>query len=104
MTYQIGTMIEIPRAAILADQIAKHAEFFSFGTNDLTQMTFGFSRDDTGKIINEYLEKGIFIDDPFQTIDREGVGELMRLRLNKFEILNTELKKYVGTKIGRAHV
>lgn len=93
MTYQIGTMIEIPRAAILADQIAKHAEFFSFGTNDLTQMTFGFSRDDTGKIINEYLEKGIFIDDPFQTIDREGVGELMRraIRLGKEERPNIKL-------------
>ena len=93
MTYQIGTMIEIPRAAILADQIAKHAEFFSFGTNDLTQMTFGFSRDDTGKIINEYLEKGIFIDDPFQTIDREGGGELMRraIRLGKEERPNIKL-------------
>ena len=93
MTYQIGTMIEIPRAAILADQIAKHAEIFSFGTNDLTQMTFGFSRDDTGKIINEYLEKGIFIDDPFQTIDREGVGELMRraIRLGKEERPNIKL-------------
>ena len=77
----------------MTDQIAKHAEFFSFGTNDLTQMTFGFSRDDTGKIINEYLEKGIFIDDPFQTIDREGVGELMRraIRLGKEERPNIKL-------------
>ena len=73
----IGTMIEVPRATIVADKIAKEAEFFSFGTNDLTQMTFGFSRDDTGKLIKEYVEKGILEDDPFQTIDQEGVGRLM---------------------------
>ena len=75
--YLIGTMIEVPRAALTADQVAEEAEFFSFGTNDLTQMTFGFSRDDTGKLIKEYVEKGILEDDPFQTIDQEGVGRLM---------------------------
>jgi len=75
--YFIGTMIEVPRAALTAGEIAKEAEFFSFGTNDLTQMTFGFSRDDTGKIIKDYVEKGILEDDPFQTIDQKGVGMLM---------------------------
>ncbi|MDD7321259.1 MAG: pyruvate, phosphate dikinase [Firmicutes bacterium] len=77
--YLIGTMIEIPRAALTADEIAEEAEFFSFGTNDLTQMTFGFSRDDTGKIIKEYREKGIFEDDPFQSIDQTGVGKLVKM-------------------------
>ena len=77
--YMVGTMIEIPRAALTADEIAKEAEFFSFGTNDLTQMTFGFSRDDTGKIIKEYLDKGIFDDDPFQSIDQVGVGKLVKM-------------------------
>ena len=78
MDYLIGTMIEVPRAALIADKVAREAEFFSFGTNDLTQMTFGFSRDDTGKLIKEYVEKGILENDPFQTIDQEGVGALMR--------------------------
>ena len=77
--YLIGTMIEIPRAALTADEIAEESEFFSFGTNDLTQMTFGFSRDDTGKIIKEYREKGIFDDDPFQSIDQVGVGKLVKM-------------------------
>lgn len=77
--YQIGTMIEIPRAALLADKMATVAEFFSFGTNDLTQMTFGFSRDDTGGFMNDYLEKQIIDDDPFQTIDQDGVGALIEL-------------------------
>ena len=79
IAYKVGTMIEVPRAAITADEIAQAAEFFSYGTNDLTQMTFGFSRDDAGKFIREYLEKKILPDDPFQTIDRAGVGELMRM-------------------------
>ncbi|MEE1038936.1 MAG: pyruvate, phosphate dikinase [Eubacterium sp.] len=78
ISYQVGTMIEIPRAALTADEIAKEAEFFSFGTNDLTQMTFGFSRDDTSRIIEEYVQKGILKEDPFQTIDRAGVGKLMK--------------------------
>ncbi|MEG0829160.1 MAG: pyruvate, phosphate dikinase [Anaerovoracaceae bacterium] len=77
--YLVGTMIEIPRAALTADEIAKEAEFFSFGTNDLTQMTFGFSRDDTGQIIKEYRERLIFEDDPFQTIDQTGVGKLIKM-------------------------
>lgn len=78
LDYKIGTMIEIPRAAVTADQIAEDAEFFSFGTNDLTQMTFGFSRDDAGKFISEYKDTGIFEKDPFQAIDQAGVGELMK--------------------------
>ncbi|MDD6648138.1 MAG: pyruvate, phosphate dikinase [Firmicutes bacterium] len=80
--YLIGTMIEIPRAALTADEIAQEAEFFSFGTNDLTQMTFGFSRDDTGKIIKEYRDKGIFEDDPFQSIDQTGVGKLVKMAVD----------------------
>ena len=79
VAYKVGTMIEVPRAAITADEIAQAAEFFSYGTNDLTQMTFGYSRDDAGKFIREYLEQKILPDDPFQTIDRAGVGELMRM-------------------------
>ncbi len=75
--YTIGTMIEIPRAALLADRIAKYADFFSFGTNDLTQMTYGFSRDDAGKFISEYLEQEIFAKDPFQVLDQDGVGKLI---------------------------
>ena len=75
----IGTMIEIPRAALTADEIAEEAEFFSFGTNDLTQMTLGFSRDDTGKIIKEYRDKNIFEEDPFQSLDQTGVGKLVKM-------------------------
>ncbi len=75
--YQVGTMIEIPRAALLADEIAKEAEFFSFGTNDLTQMTYGFSRDDAGKFLGDYVEKGIFENDPFTKLDQNGVGKLV---------------------------
>ena len=77
--YMVGTMIEIPRAALTADAIAEQAEFFSFGTNDLTQMTYGFSRDDTGNIIKEYKEVGIFEDDPFQSLDQTGVGKLVEM-------------------------
>ena len=77
--YMIGTMIEIPRAALTADEIAEEAEFFSFGTNDLTQMTLGFSRDDTGKIIKEYRDKNIFEEDPFQSLDQTGVGKLVKM-------------------------
>jgi len=79
MTYQVGTMIEIPRAAITADEIAKEAEFFSFGTNDLTQMTFGFSRDDAGKFLPAYYEKKIYEEDPFKTLDQKGVGKLIEI-------------------------
>ena len=79
MKYHVGTMIEIPRAALLADEIAKDAEFFSFGTNDLTQMTFGFSRDDAGKFLPAYYENKIFEEDPFKTLDQNGVGKLVEM-------------------------
>ena len=79
LKYLYGTMIEIPRACIVADDIAQEAEFFSFGTNDLTQMAYGLSRDDAGKIIEEYLKKKILDKDPFQSIDRKGVGRLMKM-------------------------
>jgi pyruvate,orthophosphate dikinase len=72
-------MIELPRAAIRADKLAEHAEFFSFGTNDLTQTTFGISRDDSGRFLEAYIEKGIFEKDPFVTLDQEGVGELVKI-------------------------
>lgn len=81
--YMVGTMIEVPRASITADEIAVEAEFFSFGTNDLTQMGFGLSRDDAGKFLPAYIEKGILEDDPFITIDRRGVGELVRIGIEK---------------------
>ena len=79
MKYHVGTMIEIPRAALLADEIAKEAEFFSFGTNDLTQMTFGFSRDDAGKFLPAYYENKILEEDPFKTLDQDGVGKLVNM-------------------------
>ena len=79
VAYLVGTMIEIPRAALTAAEIAEHAEFFSFGTNDLTQMTYGYSRDDAGKFLGEYVEKGILENDPFQTLDQTGVGQLVEL-------------------------
>lgn len=81
--YMIGTMIEIPRAALLADEIAEDAEFFSFGTNDLTQMTYGFSRDDAGKFLNDYYEKQIFESDPFARVDTKGVGQLIKIAVEK---------------------
>ena len=77
MKYHVGTMIEIPRAALLADEIAGEAEFFSFGTNDLTQMTFGFSRDDAGKFLPDYYSNKILEEDPFKTLDQKGVGKLV---------------------------
>lgn len=83
MDYMVGTMIEVPRAALLADKIAESAEFFSFGTNDLTQMTFGYSRDDAGKFLPVYLKKGILKFDPFQVLDQEGVGQLIRMAAQK---------------------
>jgi len=79
LSYHVGTMIEIPRAALTADEIAKEAEFFSFGTNDLTQMTFGFSRDDAGKFLNDYYDKAIFENDPFAKVDQKGVGKLIKM-------------------------
>ncbi|MBE6153961.1 MAG: pyruvate, phosphate dikinase [Firmicutes bacterium] len=83
LTYKVGTMIEIPRAALTADKIAKHAEFFSFGTNDLTQMTYGFSRDDAGKFLSDYYDKTIFESDPFAKVDTEGVGQLIKIAAEK---------------------
>jgi pyruvate,orthophosphate dikinase len=85
ISYMIGTMIEVPRAALTADKVAEEAQFFSFGTNDLTQMTMGFSRDDAGKFLREYVAKGIYDDDPFQKLDQTGVGKLVEM----------------GTKLGR---
>ncbi len=90
--YRIGTMIEIPRAALTADEIAKEAEFFSFGTNDLTQMCFGFSRDDAGRFLQEYKKKEILEDDPFQTIDTEGVGQLIEIAVEKGRKTKPNLK------------
>ena len=79
MKYKVGTMIEIPRAALTADEIAKEAEFFSFGTNDLTQMTFGFSRDDAGKFLSYYYDQKIYESDPFARLDQNGVGKLVAM-------------------------
>jgi pyruvate,orthophosphate dikinase len=81
--YKYGTMIEIPRACLLADQMAKSSEFFSFGTNDLTQMTFGFSRDDIGGFLHHYLDYKMLAADPFQTIDQDGVGQLIKMAVEK---------------------
>jgi pyruvate,orthophosphate dikinase len=89
--YRLGTMIEVPRAALVADEIAKYAEFFSFGTNDLTQMTFGYSRDDAAKFLPVYLEKGILKDDPFQVLDTEGVGQLIKMAIEKGRSINPDL-------------
>jgi pyruvate,orthophosphate dikinase len=83
LKYMVGTMIEIPRACMVADKIAESAEFFSFGTNDLTQMTFGYSRDDAGIFLPNYVEKGILPDDPFQTLDQEGVGEMVHIAVER---------------------
>ena len=91
MKYQVGTMIEIPRAALTADEIAKEAEFFSFGTNDLTQMTFGFSRDDAGKFLPSYYEKKIYEEDPFKTLDQKGVGQLIKMAAEKGRSTRHEL-------------
>ena len=90
--YLVGTMIEIPRAALTADLIAKKAEFFSFGTNDLTQMTFGYSRDDAGKFLPVYIEKGILKVDPFQVLDQEGVGQLVKMGTEKGRSSKPNLK------------
>ena len=89
--YTIGTMIEIPRATLLADQIAEHADFFSFGTNDLTQMTFGYSRDDIGTFLPIYLEKDILKHDPFEVLDQEGVGQLVQLGTERGRSSNADL-------------
>lgn len=90
--FMIGTMIEVPRGAITADKIAKHADFFSFGTNDLTQMTFGFSRDDSGKFLNDYYDKKILTFNPFKTLDKEGVGYLIKEAVKKGKEANSKIE------------
>jgi pyruvate,orthophosphate dikinase len=91
--YTVGTMMELPRACLIADKIAKEASFFSFGTNDLTQTTFGFSRDDAeGKFIVEYINKGILAENPFQVLDKDGVGALIKMSVEKGRLVNPNLK------------
>ena len=90
--YMVGTMIEVPRGALTADLVATEAEFFSFGTNDLTQTTFGFSRDDSGVFIKDYLAKGIIAEDPFQVLDQEGVGQLIQMAVEKGRKTNPDLE------------
>jgi pyruvate, orthophosphate dikinase len=92
INYLVGTMIEIPRAVLVADLIAKQADFFSFGTNDLTQMTFGYSRDDAGKFLPTYVEKGILAMDPFEVLDQEGVGQLLKMGIEKGRSIKPNLK------------
>lgn len=92
VNYMVGTMIEIPRAALTADEVAEEAEFFSFGTNDLTQMAFGYSRDDAGKFLAEYLDKGILTEDPFQVLDQTGVGQLVEMAVQKGRSTKKDLK------------
>ena len=100
MKYMVGTMIEIPRAALTADEIAKDAEFFSFGTNDLTQMTLGFSRDDTGKLLEYYVDKGIYEEDPFKTIDVDGVGKLVEMAVKLGKQTRPNIKLGIGGEHG----
>ena len=90
--YMFGTMIEIPRAALTADEIAKEAEFFSFGTNDLTQMGYGISRDDAAKFLPVYIEKKIFKVDPTETIDQKGIGRLMKICVDDAKAVNPKIK------------
>ena len=92
VAYKVGTMIEVPRAAVTADQIAEVADFFLFGTNDLTQMTFGYSRDDAGKFLKIYKEKGILKTDPFEVLDQKGVGQLVRMGVEKGRSTKPSLK------------
>jgi pyruvate,orthophosphate dikinase len=92
VTYTIGTMIEVPRAALIADKIAQDAEFFSFGTNDLTQLTFGYSRDDVAKFLPDYLQKGLLQHDPFSVLDQEGVGELIKIGIERGRRTRPDLK------------
>lgn len=91
LSYKIGTMIELPRAAITADEIAKEADFFSFGTNDLTQTTFGLSRDDAGSFLSSYIDQGILERDPFVSVDQAGVGPLVKLAVEKGKSVKPDL-------------
>ena len=102
--YHVGTMIEIPRAALLANEVAEEAEFFSFGTNDLTQMTFGFSRDDAGKFLTSYYKSKIYESDPFAKLDQNGVGQLVKMAAEKGRATRPDLKLGICGEIGRAHV
>jgi pyruvate,orthophosphate dikinase len=92
VSYMVGTMIELPRACMIADEIAENAEFFSFGTNDLTQTTYGISRDDSGHFLPAYIEKGVLEADPFVKLDQEGVGALMRVGVQKGRQTRRDLK------------
>jgi pyruvate,orthophosphate dikinase len=92
IVHHVGTMIEIPRAALMADQIAQSAEFFSFGTNDLTQMTFGFSRDDSGKFLQDYYKSKIYEADPFAHLDQNGVGQLIEMATEKAKKVRPDIK------------
>jgi pyruvate,orthophosphate dikinase len=92
LPYLVGTMIEVPRAAVTADEVAEVSDFFSFGTNDLTQMTYGFSRDDSAKFINAYIERGVLGHDPFETIDFDGVGRLVAMAVEKGRKVKSNLK------------
>jgi pyruvate,orthophosphate dikinase len=92
ITYHVGTMIELPRAAIRADHLAENAEFFSFGTNDLTQTTFGISRDDSGRFLDYYIQKGIYEKDPFVTLDQDGVGDLIRIAVERGRSVRPNVK------------
>ncbi|MFN3516620.1 MAG: putative PEP-binding protein, partial [Novosphingobium sp.] len=92
LAYHVGTMIELPRAALMAGEIAEEGEFFSFGTNDLTQTTLGVSRDDAGKFLNAYVEKGIFARDPFVSLDIEGVGQLVELAAERGRLSRPDIK------------
>jgi pyruvate,orthophosphate dikinase len=92
LDYKIGTMIEVPRACVIAGQLAKEADFFSFGTNDLTQMSCGLSRDDSAKFLKKYVEQGIFEKDPFQSIDIEGVGSFMKMAIEKARSVKPKLE------------
>jgi pyruvate,orthophosphate dikinase len=92
LKYQIGTMIELPRAALIADRIAEDAEFFSFGTNDMTQMTFGYSRDDAGRFLPYYIDQKILKEDVFQSLDQEGVGQLIELGITRGRSTRPDIK------------
>lgn len=100
ISYVVGTMVETPRACLIADDLAEDSAFFSFGTNDLTQLTFGYSRDDAGKFLNQYLDEGVLPNDPFQTVDREAVGELIKIATEKAHQTKPNLKIGVCGELG----